>query len=85
MRSLFLAAALGLWALPVTAQIEFTAVVDRTRSGQAEPIRLTLSIVSQENLGHVPAPEISLKDFHVEGPSVSTRMEMGNFNTSFTR
>ena len=85
MRSLFLAAALGLWALPVAAQIEFTAAVDRTRSGQAEPIRLTLSIVSQENLGHVPAPEISLKDFHVEGPSVSTRMEMVNFNTSFTR
>ena len=85
MRLLLFAATLGLWALPAAAQIEFTAVVDRTRSGQAEPIRLTLRIVSQENLGHVPAPEISLKDFHVEGPSVSTRMEMVNFSTSFTR
>ena len=85
MRSLVLAAALGLGSLPAAAQIEFTALVDRSRSGQAEPIRLTLSIVSEENLGHLPAPEISLEDFYVEGPSVSTRMEMVNFNTSFTR
>jgi hypothetical protein len=67
------------------AEIQFEASVDRTRSGQAEPIRLTLRIVSDENLGHVPAPGISLKDFYVEGPSVSTRMDMVNFSTSFTR
>ena len=80
--------ALWIFCLPDIARaanIEFTASVDRTRSGQAEPIRLTLAIVSDENLGHVPAPEISLKDFYVEGPSVSTRMEMVNFKTSFTR
>lgn len=85
-----LALYLALWMLAIpgaasAAKIQFLASVDRTRSGQAEPIRLTLSIVSDASLGHVPAPEISLKDFYVEGPAVSTRMEMVNFNTSFTR
>ena len=65
--------------------IEFTATVDRVSLGRSEPLRLTLAITSDENIGHMPAPEISLKDFYVEGPSVSTRMEMVNFNTSFTR
>lgn len=76
---------IGFPGVVTAANIEFVAAVDRTRSGQAEPIRLTLSIVSDENIGHAPAPEIALKDFYVEGPSVSTRMEMVNFNTSFTR
>jgi len=81
---------LGLWALCLphavgAAEIEFTASIDRARSGQAEPIRLTLAIISDENVSHMPSPEIALKDFYVEGPSVSTRVEMVNFNTSFTR
>ncbi len=67
------------------ANIEFTATVDRVRLGRSEPLRLTLAITSDENIGHMPAPEISLKEFYVEGPSVSTRVEMVNFNTSFTR
>ena len=71
---------------PVTAlEIEFQASVDRTRSGESDPIRLTLTIRSDETLFHVPAPEISLKDFYVEGPSVSTPKEKINFQTTFTR
>ena len=66
-----------LWALCLphaigAAEIKFTASIDRERSGQAEPIRLTLAIVSDENVSHMPSPEIALKDFYVEGPSVST-------------
>jgi hypothetical protein len=77
--------ALGFIA-PVTAQeISFEASVDRTRLGQSEPLQLTLSIVSDESLSHVPAPTIVLGDFHVQGPAISTRMEMVNFSTSFTR
>ncbi len=75
-------AAYGAMAAP---NIQFEASVDRARVGQTDPIRFTLSIVSNENIGHLPAPEISLKDFYVEGPSVSTRVDMINFNTSFTR
>ncbi|MCC7262969.1 MAG: protein BatD [Candidatus Latescibacteria bacterium] len=67
------------------AQVRFEAVVDRTRAGQADPILLTLSIVSDENLSHVPAPELDLGDFYVEGPAISTRVEMVNFHTTFTR
>ena len=67
------------------AQIRFEATVDRTRAGQADPIQLTLSIISDENLSYVPAPEIDLRDFYVEGPAISTRVEMVNFRTTFTR
>lgn len=75
-----------LLAAPLGAQeIEFDASVDRTRIGQSEPLQLTLRIVSDENLQHVPAPTLSLDGFHVEGPSVSSRIEMVNFSTSFTR
>ncbi|MGY8822331.1 MAG: BatD family protein [Candidatus Latescibacterota bacterium] len=76
-----------LWVVaPVAAQeIRFEASVDRTRLGQSEPLQLTLRIVSDESLSHVPSPNISLGDFHVQGPAISTRMEMINFSTSFTR
>lgn len=78
---LVLAAALRAEAV----EIRFEASVDRVRAGQADPILLTLSIISDENLSHVPAPEIDLRDFYVEGPSISTRVEMVNFRTAFTR
>lgn len=78
--------ALLLLAFPLCAQeVEFAASVDRTRIGLSEPLQLTLRIVSDENLQHVPAPTLALDAFHVEGPSVSSRIEMVNFSTSFTR
>lgn len=67
------------------AGVEFTASVDRTRTSLTQPIHLTLSISSSENLSHVPAPEISLGDFDVYGPQVGTRMEMVNGRTTFAR
>ncbi len=67
------------------AQVRFEANVNRTRAGQADPIQLILSIVSDDNLSQVPAPELDLSDFYVEGPSISTRVEMVNFRTTFTR
>lgn len=67
------------------ATIQFEASVDRTRARQGEPIRLTLRIAADEQLGQVTPPALDLKDFHVEGPATSTRMEMNNFtNISFT-
>ena len=80
---------LVLWVLAASsvaaATIQFEASVDRTRASQGEPIRLTLRITSDEQLGQV-TPAFDLKDFHVEGPATSTRMEMSNFsNVSFTR
>ena len=84
-----LAIPLVLWALATSgaaaATIQFEASVDRTRASQGEPIRLTLRIISDEQLAQ-PTPALDLKDFHVEGPATSTRMEMSNFtNISFTR
>lgn len=74
------------WLLPASAaQIRFEAAVDRTRAGQADPILLTLSIISSDNLSQVPAPELDLSDYYVEGPAISTRVEMVNFRTTFTR
>ncbi len=82
----YLIFALVLVTQPLLAQeIHFEANLDRTLLGQSDPLRLTLSIVSDESLSHVPAPKISLVDFHVEGPAISTRMEMINFNTTFRR
>ena len=66
-------------------EVEFDASVDRTRVAQSEALLLTLRIVSDENLQHMPAPTLSLGDFHVEGPSVSSRIEMVNFTTSYER
>ena len=80
---------LVLWALAASsvaaATIQFEASVDRTRASQSEPIRLTIRITSDEQLGQV-TPAFDLKGFHVEGPATSTRMEMSNFsNISYTR
>lgn len=67
------------------ATIQFEASVDRTRASQGEPIHLTLRIAADEQLGQVTPPALDLKDFHVEGPATSTRMEMNNFtNVRFT-
>ena len=82
---IWLALMLALVLRAEAAQIRFEALVDRTRTGQADPIQLTLSIISDENLSHVPAPEIDLHDFYVEGPAISTRVEMVNLHTTFTR
>ena len=83
-----LAISLVLWTLAASgaaaATIQFEASVDRTRVSQSEPIRLTLRITSDEQLGQV-TPAFDLKDFHVEGPATSTRMEMRNTNITFTR
>ncbi|MBM3276714.1 MAG: protein BatD [Candidatus Handelsmanbacteria bacterium] len=67
------------------AQIRFEANANRARVGQGEAILFTLSIISDENLAQVPAPELDLSEFYVEGPSISTRVEMVNFRTTFTR
>lgn len=79
---------LVLWALAassaVAATIQFEASVDRTRASQSEPIRLTLRITSDKQLSQV-TPAFDLKDFHVEGPATSTRMDMRNTNITFTR
>ncbi len=84
-RAYLIVCALGLVELAAAQEIRFEASVDRTRLGQSEPLQLTLSIVSDASLSHVPAPQIALGDFHVQGPAISTRMEMINFSTSFTR
>lgn len=85
-----LAIPLAVWVLAAAsssaaATLEFEAFVDRTRASEGEAIRLTLRITADEQLGQV-TPAFDLKHFHVEGPSVSTRMEMSNFsNVSSTR
>jgi hypothetical protein len=74
------------WLGPQAVQaIEFEASVDRVEVGRSDPIRLTLSVRSESSLNHVPAPDISLSDFDVHGPNVSTRVEMVNFSTTYTR
>ena len=70
---------------PATAALRFEASVDRTQTTPTEPIRLVLAISSTENITNLPAPVMALGDFHVEGPSVSTQVEMVNFSTTFTR
>ncbi|MYF91876.1 MAG: protein BatD, partial [Gemmatimonadetes bacterium] len=88
MVNVWLTIPLVLWVLAASsvsaATIQFEASVDRTRASQSEPIRLTLRITSDEQLGQVP-PAFDLKDFHVEGPATSTRMEMRNTNITFSR
>ena len=72
---------LAVGAGPAAAlEVEFQAWVDRTRSTQASPIRLTLSIQTDESIAHMPAPKVDLKDFHVEGPSVSTQTKVNIVN-----
>ena len=83
-----LAIPLVLWMLVASgvsaAAIQFEASVDRTRTSQSEPIRLTLSITSDKQLSQV-TPAFELKNFHVEGPATNTRMEMRNANITFSR
>ena len=83
-RTALIACAAGLLGAPAFA-IEFTAGVDRNRAGEADPIRLVLSIAADENIPEIPVPELVLDEFHVEGPSLSTRVEMVNFRTTFKR
>ncbi len=74
--------------LPVVvaaADVEVTADVDRRRVAINEPVQLTLTITSARQLVHVPAPQIDLRAFEVFGPAVSTRMEIVNRRTSFSR
>ena len=78
-------AALVLLAAGGAAAIEFEASVDRLRAGRSDPIRLVLTVRSEGNLNHVPAPDISLSDFDVHGPSVSTQVSMVNFSTTYVR
>ena len=79
------AAALAIFLAGPAAAVEFSAEVDRSRAGPADPIRLVLSITAEENISRMPTPELDLRDFHVEGPSLSTRVEMANFRTTFRR
>ena len=65
--------------------LSFDATVDHARYGQADPIRLKLTITANESISHLPAPEIDLRDFYAEGPAMSTQMNIVNFQTSFTR
>ena len=65
-------------------ELDFQASVDRTRAGQADPIRLTLTISADETLSHMPAPQLSLKEFEVEGPELSTRSEVQIINSNIT-
>ena len=74
-----------IWAAPVASlEIDFRASVDRTKVGQADPVYLTLEISSDKTFGHVPAPEISLIEFIVEGPSISTQQQMQMVNGSIS-
>ncbi|MEE2657086.1 MAG: BatD family protein [Candidatus Latescibacterota bacterium] len=68
-----------------SAQIEFSAAVDRNRASVAEAINLTLTISSPGSLDHVSAPELDLSAFDVFGPSVSTRVNFINGRSSFAR
>ncbi len=67
------------------ADIEVSAHVDRRRVAANEALQLTLTITSATQLVHVSAPEIDLSKFDVYGPSISTRMEIVNRRTSFSR
>ena len=64
-------------------EVDFQASVDRTRVRQAEPIRLTLRITTDENIAHMPAPELALGDFVVEGPSISVQQQVNVVNATF--
>ncbi|MDA0334810.1 MAG: BatD family protein, partial [bacterium] len=67
------------------AEMEFHASVDRARASQSEPIQLTLTLTSSGNLNHVPSPTLDLSAFDAFGPSLSTRLEMVNGRSSFSR
>ncbi len=77
------------WAVIVQGQIQFTAEVDRTRSGKSDPLSYTLTIAAASALDHVPGPELNLQDFDVQGPSIGTQSNStyinGSFRTTFIR
>lgn len=67
-------------------EVDFQAWVDRTRLTQSESLQLTLSIRTDERVSHMPAPQIDLDDFDVQGPATSTRTNVSivNFKQSVT-
>ena len=78
---------LGVLVLPqaALAAVEFTAKVDRQQTAHSQPVRLTLTISSTENLPHIPAPQIDLRAFEVQGPAVANRYQMTNGSTALMR
>jgi hypothetical protein len=80
---------LSIWLLlPMVAaavDVDVTAAVDRQRVAVNEPVKLTLSISSDRQLGHVSAPKIDLGAFVVYGPAISVRTNIVNRQTSFSR
>lgn len=81
----FCAALLACGAIGEADALDFTASVDRTEATTGDAIRLTLTLSSSGNMGHVPSPTLDLRDFSVYGPSVATRVEMINGRTTFAR
>ena len=71
---------------PALCELSFTAKVDRQRTTQGQPIQLTLTLSSTDNLTHVPEPNIDLRAFDYRGPSIGARVEMStNATTIFAR
>ncbi len=70
---------------PAVSELSFTAKVDRQRTTQTQPVRLTLTLSSRQNIAHVPEVKIDLRAFDYQGPSIGTRMEISNGNTIFAR
>ena len=82
----------GVWmallflARPAVSELSLTAKVDRQRTIQTQPVRLTLTLSSTQNIAHVPEVKIDLRAFDYQGPSISTRVEMStNGGTTFAR
>ncbi len=71
---------------PAVPELSFTAKVDRQRTTQTQPVRLTLTLSSTQNIAHVPEVKIDLRAFDYQGPSIGTRVEMStNGGTTFAR
>jgi hypothetical protein len=71
---------------PAVSELSFTAKVDRQRTTRTQPIRLTLTLSSTQNIAHVPQVLIDLRAFDYQGPSIGTRVEMStNGGTTFAR
>ena len=76
---------LGLGSPLLAADIQFQASVDRTRTGQADPIRLNLTVTAGGRFGNMSLPRLDAVDFSVEGPARSDRTQIINFETTVTR
>ncbi len=71
------------WATALQAlEVDFQAAVDRIRVGQSQPLVLTLTITTDESVQHMPAPEINLAEFVVEGPAVNQRSTVSIANSA---